>query len=83
MKLSKGEFCQFSLASRLALLDEFGKKVIEKRIDQIQVSIYRIYGFYVAVFSNALNHKMLKAEPVSSRRLRDFYLDDGSTLKMI
>jgi hypothetical protein len=74
MKLTKGEYCQFSLKSRLALLKEFGVLINEKYVNEKLIRIFRIYDFYVEVLYDLLNHKFLKAEPVHNQQLVAHYL---------
>ncbi len=74
MKLTKGEYCQFSLKSRLALLKEFGVLITEKYVNEKLIRIFRIYDFYVEVLYDLLNNKFLKAEPVYSHQMMGHYL---------
>lgn len=76
MKLTKGEYCQFSLKSRLALLKEFGVLVTERYINDQLVRIFKIYDFYVEVLYDLLNENFLKAEPVYSTNLVEYYLTE-------
>jgi hypothetical protein len=76
MKLTKGEYCQFSLKSRLALLKEFGVLVTERYINEKVVRIFKIYDFYVEVLYDLLNKKFEKAEPVYCANLVDYYLSE-------
>jgi hypothetical protein len=61
----------------MTLLETFGKKILEKRIDALEMKLYHIYDFYVEVFSHAGNNHVLRAEPVSSQRMKKFYFDVG------
>jgi hypothetical protein len=74
MKLTKGEYCQFSLKSRLALLREFGVLVTERYVNEKVVRIFKIYDFYVEVLYDLLNKKFEKAEPVYFANMVDYYL---------
>lgn len=76
MKLTKGEYCQFSLKSRLALLKEFGVLVTERYVNNQLIRIFKIYDFYVEVLYDLLNKSFLKAEPVYSSNLVGFYLTE-------
>jgi hypothetical protein len=73
MKLTRGEFCQFNLNTRLKLLKEFGINILEKKIRKRSVSVYKIYGFYVEVYVNLANRKLEKVEPLKNIRVLDFY----------
>ncbi len=74
MKLTKGEYCQFSLKSRLALLKEFGVLVTEKYVNEKLIRIFKIYDFYVEVLYDLLTNRFLKADPVYSNSLVEHYL---------
>ena len=73
MKLTRGEFCQFSLATRLVLVQEFGKNILKKKVEMRLVSVYRIFGFYVEVFENLASHRLEKVEPLKNRTILDVY----------
>jgi hypothetical protein len=73
MKLTRGEFCQFNLNTRLKLLNEFGKNVLEKKIRMRLISVYKISDFYVEVYRNLDNHQLEKVEPVKNTGVLDFY----------
>jgi hypothetical protein len=74
MKLTKGEYCQFSLKSRLALLREFGVLITERYVNNQLIRIFKIYDFYVEVLYDLLNDSFLKAEPVYGTNMVEFYL---------
>jgi len=76
MKLTKGEYCQFSLKSRLALLREFGVLVTERYVNNQSIRIFKIYDFHVEVLYDLLNKSCLKAEPVYSTNLIEYYLTE-------
>jgi hypothetical protein len=73
MKLTRGEFCQFNLATRLELLNEFGKHILKKKVEMRLVSVYRIFGFYVEVFENLASNRLEKVEPLRSGTFVDVY----------
>ncbi|MGZ5134267.1 MAG: hypothetical protein ACXWCG_03925 [Flavitalea sp.] len=75
MKLTRGEFCQFNPTTRLKLLKEFGKNVLEKQIRMKSISIYRISDFYVEVYENLDKSKLEKVEPVRSSSVLEVYND--------
>ena len=73
MKLTRGEFCQFNLNTRLELVNEFGKNILKKKVEKKLVSVYRIFGFYVEVFENLANHRLEKVEPLRNSNLLEVY----------
>ena len=73
MKLTRGEFCQFNPTTRLKLLKEFGKNVLEKKISMRLISIYKISDFYVEVFENLDSHQLEKVEPVRNNSVFEVY----------
>ena len=75
MKLTRGEFCQFNPTTRLKLLKEFGKNVLEKQVRMKLVSVYKISDFYVEVFENLHNSKLEKVEPVRNNSVLEVYND--------
>jgi hypothetical protein len=75
MKLTRGEFCQFNLNTRLELLKEFGKNIIQKRISMKLISVYEISGFYVEVYENLISHQLEKVEPVKNIHALTIYRD--------
>lgn len=75
MKLSKGEFCQFSLKSKISLLKENGLMLMKRRLDKIyEIRLFLIYDFYVEVFLNRDKNIILKIEPVINNNWLDLYL---------
>ena len=75
MKFTRGEFCQFNLATRFKLLKEFGKSILKKKINMRIVSVYRISDFYVEVYENLASHELEKVEPVKNIRFLEVYND--------
>ena len=73
MKLTRGEFCQFNHKTRLKLLKEFGKNVLEKKIRMRLISIYRFSDFYVEVSENLDSHQLEKVEPVRNSAVFEVY----------
>ena len=73
MKLTRGEFCQFTLNTRLELLKQFGRNILEKKIRMRLVSIYKISGFYVEVYENLESNKLEKVEPIKNLRMLEVY----------
>lgn len=73
MKLTRGEFCQFNQTTRLKLLKEFGRNILEKKIRMRLVSVYKIFDFYVEVYHDLDNQKLEKVEPLKNMALLDIY----------
>jgi len=73
MRLTRGEFCQFNHTTRLKLLKEFGKNILEKKIRMRLISIYRISDFYVEVYENLDSHQLEKVEPVRNNNVLEVY----------
>lgn len=73
MKLTMGEFCQFSINTRFELLKEFGKTVTKKKVRMNLVSVYEVFGFYVEVYENLDSRSLEKVEPVKSIGMLGFY----------
>ena len=65
MKITKGEYCQFNLRSKVELLHEFGQLEFERIFGNTSVRIFTIYDFYVEVVYNQMKEEIEKAEPVS------------------
>jgi hypothetical protein len=72
MKISKGEYCCFSLHGRVRLLYEYGEIVFSKIIETKKIELYRFFDFYVEVIKDVFNNCLLRAEPVSKELVR-FY----------
>ena len=73
MKITRGEYCQFSLKGRLQLLTEFGEFLGEETIENKSIRLYRLYDFYVEVLSNKLSKHIEKAEPIKCFNTLLFY----------
>jgi hypothetical protein len=69
MKITKGEYCQFSLKGRMQFLNEFGNLIGEKTTGNKVIKFYKLYDFYVEVFYNRLNSKVEHIEPVKNRSM--------------
>jgi hypothetical protein len=72
MYLSKGEYSQFSLNGRLNLLQEFGTLINEKYINEIRITLYLLYDFYVEVIHD--NDCIVKAEPLKNEGMLHYYV---------
>jgi hypothetical protein len=79
MKITKGEYCQFNLKSRVALLREFGQLELERRFGNTDIRIFTIYDFYVEVIYNRLKQEIEKVEPVTFLDILRMYdnLEEG------
>jgi hypothetical protein len=73
MKLTRGEFCQFTLSTRFELLREFGKNIMKKQVRMKVISVYRIFDFYVEVYENISSRQLEKVEPVRNLRILQVY----------
>jgi len=73
MKLTRGEFCQFNLTTRLELVKEFGKSIMKKKVERRLVSVYTVFGFYVEVFENLASRRLEKVEPLQNNRILEVY----------
>jgi hypothetical protein len=73
MKITKGEYCQFNLRSRVQLLREFGQLEFERTFDHKAIRIFTIYDFYVEVIYNRIKEEIEKAEPVTFLDILSMY----------
>jgi hypothetical protein len=73
MILTKGEFCQFSLISRLKLLKEYGSCICQRVIAEKLIVIYKIYDFYVEVIYSIKKSIIEKVEPVRNLKILFLY----------
>jgi hypothetical protein len=73
MRLTRGEFCQFNHKTRLKLLKEFGRNVLEKKTSLRLISIYKISDFYVEVYENLNSRQLEKVEPVRNNSVLEVY----------
>lgn len=73
MKITKGEYCQFNLKSRVALLREFGQLEFERIFGNTAIRIFTIYDFYVEVIYNRLKEEIVKVEPVNFMDIINMY----------
>jgi hypothetical protein len=75
MDLTRGEFSQFNLKSRVNLLKQRGILLASKIINTVyEIRLFMIYGFYVEVFYNCLKRDIIKAELVISKNWQSLYL---------
>lgn len=73
MRLTRGEFCQFNHKTRLKLLKEFGRNVLERQIRMRMISIYKFSDFYVEVYENLDSQQLEKVEPVHNNTVLEVY----------
>ena len=74
MKLTRDEFCQFNLQSKINLLKDNGQMLMKKKIDEMyEIRLFLIYDFYVEVFLDFQKNKILKAEPILNQNWLNFY----------
>ena len=73
MKITKGEYCQFSLKGRSDLLREFGSLELERTFGDKVVRIFLLYDFYVEVIYDPQKQEIEKIEPVTSFQLLHIY----------
>jgi hypothetical protein len=73
MRLTRGEFCQFNHKTRLKLLKEFGRNVLERQIRMRLISIYKFSDFYVEVYENLDSQQLEKVEPVHNNTVLEVY----------
>ena len=77
MKLTRGEYCQFNLKSRLQLLDNKGIFLIERRFaNEHKIILFSIYDFYVEVLYDIKQDKVLKVQPILTNNWLDIYLEN-------
>lgn len=73
MKLTRGEFCEFSLNTRFLLLREFGNNILERKIKMTRISVYIIFDFYVEVYQNTISKRVEKVEPLKNIQFLETY----------
>lgn len=73
MKITKGEYCQFTLQGKIQLLHLYGRVICRKVIADKGITIFRVFDFYVeVVYSEPMNNFIIQAEPIS-QCLINFY----------
>ena len=76
MKLSKGEFCQFNLKSKINLLGDNGTLLMTKKLDEAyEIKLFLIYDFYVEAFCNYKYNKIERVQPIINNNWMDFYFN--------
>lgn len=74
MKITKGQFCQFSLHGRLRLINQYGRIIFSKIIEKYKIQIFRIFDFHVQVIKNIFHLDCLLADPIPVE-LINFYIN--------
>lgn len=76
MNLTKGEFSQFNLKSRIRILLSNGILLSSKKISMIlEIRLFLLYGFYVKVVFNKFKNEIQSAEPLMHDSMLNIYLD--------
>jgi hypothetical protein len=75
MKVTKGEYSQFSLKGRIQLLKEFGKLIVEKKVEGRGLRVFELYDFYVVVLYKKGFKTAESAELISPGELLRFYMN--------
>ena len=73
MSLTRSEFCQFNLATRLALAREFGTCILQRRFRNNLLLVYRVHDFHIEIHQDLNDGEIYKVEPVISPALLAFY----------
>jgi hypothetical protein len=74
MKITKGQFCQFSLQGRLRLINMYGRIIFSKIIEKYKIQIFKIFDFHVQVIRNIFNLDCLLADPIPIEII-NFYIN--------
>jgi hypothetical protein len=64
MKITKGQFCQFSLQGRLRLINLYGRIIFSKIIEKYKIQVFKIFDFHVQVIKNIFNLDCLLVDPI-------------------
>ena len=80
MKITKGDYCRFSLEGRIRLLHEFGVLICWIVTGDKLVTVFRLSDFYVEVIFDIAEDKVLKAEPIWSSKMVEFYKSPDLTI---
>jgi len=76
MKLTRGEFCQFNLKSRMFLLKDYGTLVLTKKLDTFhEIRLFLVNDFYVEVLGNYKQNEVIKIEPSLHRNWTSLLTD--------
>lgn len=73
ISLTKSEFCQFNLKSKLKLMKKDGKLLKTKCVTNQIYTVYTLYGFYVELIYDETVQDIVKIAPVPSANWIAFY----------
>jgi hypothetical protein len=73
MIITKGEFCQFSLNSRMAMIREFGTFVCDHYTVGKCIMLYEFNGYFVEIIYDRQSSRVEKAEPVINTGMLKYY----------
>lgn len=77
MKLTKGEFCQFNLKSRITLVENNGFLIVKRKIDEThEIRLFQMGDFQVEVFCDFKMNKILKIDPILHTNWIDLYAEE-------
>lgn len=74
MQLTRGQFTQFELEARMELLNEYGRFILARRLDNVWLKVYALFDFFVEVMVSTENEKISRCEPVVSQQMVEYYL---------
>ncbi len=77
ISITRVEYCRFSIKGRLRLLDHFGKIVFEKITKTEKIMVFKVNDFYVAVREDLTINSAIKADPLSTYEVLQYYLSHG------
>ena len=73
MKITIGEYCQFSVQARVQLLHSFGQYICFTIIERKGIILFKLFDFYVEVIKDLYNHTILQANPIPCNSMITFY----------
>ena len=69
MKITKGEFCRFSLQGKLRLLNDYGEMIFSVILKHHKIQFFKFFDFYVEVLKDLLKNSFLQASPVPKDKI--------------
>ncbi len=69
MKITRGEYCRFSLGGRIRLLNEYGEMIFSIILKHHKIQFFKFFDFYVEVIKDLIKSSFLHADPVSKDRI--------------
>ena len=75
ISLTKSEFCNFNLNSRLSLTRKDGKLLTTKHVTNLTCALYMLYDFHVELIYDTEIDEIIKINPINSVNWVDFYFD--------